>query len=112
MSNEQDLRQIELTIEQCKRPIESMEAFLRLKDNKDFKKVVEHDYFLHNASRLVLLRGDNDLPDEQRAAILREIDGIGIFKQYLSDVLWAGNKAIELMGTSESTRESILEEGI
>jgi len=112
MSNESDLHQIEIDIETAKFEIELQECYLRLKDNKDFKKLIEEVYFATYATNLVMLRADSNLPEDARERTLRSIDGIGQFKSFLIDIVRAGNQARAAIQRDEQERESILEEGI
>jgi len=46
---DQQIEQIELSIEAAKANVEKMEALLRLIDNKDFKKIIDDGYFKDEA---------------------------------------------------------------
>jgi len=108
-SYEEQLQQVEMTIEAAKPTIERYEAFRRLKDNKDFIAIFEKDYFVEESSRLVLMLAEPGMqaPEEQ-ASILKSINAIGELRQYLITVSHMGKRAIEETGSCEEAREEIL----
>ena len=108
--NEQDLKAIDVTIEQAREVVKLYEAYKFLSKNKYFKLLIEETYFLNHASRLVLLRGDSNVPEENQAAILKEIDAIGTFRSFLRDVVGSGRQAEDTIRMNEETREEILAE--
>jgi hypothetical protein len=74
-------------------------AILRLKNNKDFQKVVMQGYFKDEAVRVVMAKSDPFLqnPEAQRSFDL-QISGIGNFHAFLNEAL----KRAEI-GTSQVT---------
>lgn len=86
-----DLESIEISIQTAEEHVAKMEALLSLAANKNFTKIVDEGYFKEEASRLVLLRADPSMQKpEDQAAILKSIDAIGAFRQYLAGVIHVG----------------------
>lgn len=113
MSSEtqRQIETLEISIEQAKEAIKEMQAVYRLTKNPDFKAIVEKGYFENNASRLVLLRADPSMQnDTDQKQILKDIDGIGSFRQYLSTIIHFGRIAEESVKADEITREELLAE--
>ena len=65
MTSEEQIEQVELTIKQAKEAKALMDSVLKLQKNKDFKAVINEGYFEKQASRLVLLKADPSMQDEQ-----------------------------------------------
>lgn len=84
MSNiQQDIQEVQLTIEEAKEIIAMGDAIERLFKNRDFKKVVLEGYFEKEAVRYVKLLGDANLTEKGREEILRDMTGVGVFNYYL-----------------------------
>lgn len=111
MTNEEQIENIEISIEQAKKAIDSMNSLLKLTKNKDFKKVINEGYFEKEASRLVLLKADPSMqsPEDQRL-IENSIIAIGFLRQYFSAVIQMGRMAERTLASDESTREELLSE--
>ena len=88
------VQQIELSIEHANKAIAKMEAMERLFDNPDFNTVVLEGYYVQEASRAVMLKGD---PNVQGQAEQDQIDniitGIGAFRQYVNTLVQMGMMA-------------------
>ena len=111
--NEQDIEQVEISIEQAKVMIDNMKALDRLTDNKDFNKLFIEGYFKEEASRLVLLRADHNFQsDEDQKQLLAAIDAIGRFKMYCNTIMVMGRRAERDLEASEQTREELLAEAV
>lgn len=111
MNNEEQLENIEISIEQAKKAIDMMESLLKLTKNKDFKKVINEGYFEKEASRLVLLKADPSMqsPEDQRL-LDNSIIAIGFLRQYFSAVIQMGRMAERSIANDEVTREELLGE--
>lgn len=112
MSNNEDLKRIEVSIEEAKKHCKMGEALKRLSKNKDFKLVINDAYLKDHAIRLVMLRGDDNLDEVTREKVLNEIDAIGAFAGYLRYLKHTGERAADAIKQDEETREEILSEGI
>ena len=109
---EQQIEQLEITIDQAKANIDMADALQRLYDNKDFKIVITNGYFTDEASRLVLAKAMPELSgDDAQKDIENCIIAIGHFRQHLNSIFVKGNMAQKALHDAEGTREEILSEG-
>lgn len=110
---EQQLHEIEVSIEQAKQHVAVKDALGRLSANPDFNKIVLEGYFKDEAVRLVQLRADpNFASEEDQAAVLRSIDAIGQFRLYCNTINQMGQMAENAIASDEATREQILAEDL
>ena len=113
MTPDQQIEQIELSIAQAKDSITKLDAFTRLKNNKDFILLIEEGYFEKEASRVVLLKADPEMQDAQsQTALDHSIIAIGQFRQYLRTIVQMGHISQKALHEHEETIEEILEEGV
>lgn len=76
--------EINLSRELALEKVELGNAFDRLMANKDFDKIVTKGFFEDECVRLVLTKAEPSMATpEHQANILKDIDGIGTFRQYL-----------------------------
>ena len=102
MSTEQDIENMEITIQQQKALIETMDAMNRLIASPDFDMIFTKGYFEQEASRLVQLRAEPSMAsDADQKAILKSIDGIGCLRQYIRTIMHFGNMAINAVEGAE-----------
>lgn len=107
--SQSQLETIELSIQHAKKTVDTMKALQRLTVNRDFKTLVLSGYFEKEPVRLVLLKADPAMQTpELQAAIIKEMDAIGAFRQYLSGVMQLGRMAEKAIADDEATREEIL----
>lgn len=103
------LQEIEQSISDNRDTLALTEALSRLRNNRDFKLVVSSGYLQKEAVRLVCLKAD---PGMQGAAeqqqILRQLDSIGCFNQYLLGIQRAGEIAEKGISDAEQIRDQIL----
>jgi tRNA A58 N-methylase Trm61 len=107
---EHDIEEVEIDIEHARKAIKKMEALDRLYKSKDFQDVVVEGYFKEEASRLVLLKGDLNIPDESIAHCDKMINGIGCLRGYFQMVNHFGDQAKQAMDDFEATKEELLQE--
>lgn len=105
------IQAIEDNIRQARKIAEVGEALERLRNNRDFKKVMLEGYFEQEAIRLVHLKSDQNVqsPDMQKS-IIAQIDAIGAVSQYFSTVMHKASIARKAIASDEEAREEILEE--
>ena len=109
--NEQQIKHIDLSIEQAKANIQRYEQLNKLASNKEFKELILDGYFRDEASRLVLLKADpNMLGDTEQLHIGKLIDGIGALRQYFSTIERIGEMSQRALKEHEQTREELLQE--
>jgi len=113
MTPDQQIEQIELSIEQAKSSIDMRDALRRLNENKDFKKVIVEGYFEKEASRVVLLKADPNTQDtETQDALDKSIIAIGQLRQYMRTIFQVGGMADGAMGSHEEALEEIHSDAI
>jgi DNA-binding transcriptional regulator YhcF (GntR family) len=106
-----DLETIELSIEHAKKAIALKTSVERLTRNRDFKAVFTEGYFEKEAQRLVFLKADPSMQDEaDQKEIIKQIDAIGVLRQYLSTQMHLGRMAEKALEEDERTREELLAE--
>jgi len=106
---EQQLEQVEMTIEQAKKQIRVRGVLESLRRNKDFREIIEEGYFEKEAVRCVLLRADPNMEDaESRTIIDNQITAIGYLRRYFAKIQWQGNQAEQALADHEQAREEIL----
>jgi uncharacterized protein with PhoU and TrkA domain len=110
--NDLELQHIELTEQEAKATIELSKALDRLSNNRDFKKVVLEGYFKDEAVRLVLTKANPACSDESiQKAIVRDIDAIGSFRQYLGQIQHNAEMAKKALLDCEGHREYLQQQG-
>jgi hypothetical protein len=113
MATQQDLEQLEISMDEARKTVALRDALRRLTENKDWKEVVDEHFFRNEASRLVLLKADQEMQTpENQAAIDRQILTIGGFRSMLRTIFQLGNMAEQAITADENTREAILAEGL
>jgi len=107
-----DLDQIEISESNAKKAVELKQSLVTLTSNKDFEKVFLTGYFEDEASRLVLLKAEPSLQDDDnQKAIDKGIIAIGEVRQYLRVVMHLGDQADKSLKDCAEERVRILEEG-
>lgn len=110
-TTEQQLEQVEISIEQAKEAIAKRDALVRLTANPDFKKIVLEGYFEKEASRLVLLKADPEMQgDTEQKQINNSINAIGYVRLYFHTIMQIGAQMDRTMAEDEKTREELLAE--
>lgn len=108
MSNEDDIRALEANIESASEFVDMGVALERLRNNRDFKKVVISGYLEKEAIRLVHLRLDPNMQtSERQALILRQIDGIGVLNDYFNTILQMVDRAKRSIASDEDTIQEL-----
>jgi hypothetical protein len=112
MSNLQ-IAQLERQIEGKKAQVALNNALERLKNNKDFKKVVMEGFFQTEAVRLVSVKGDPDMQTpERQASIIRDIDAIGSLQRYFRLIESNAEIASDSISDDEETLDAINAEAL
>ena len=111
MNNEQQIHQVEITIEEAKKQVNKMNALIRLSRNKDYKEVFLDGYFTQHAIQQVLLKADpGHQSSEQQAEIVKEIDAIGSLRMHLHAIVAQGRQMEGSLAEHEQTKEELLTE--
>ena len=107
------IEEIELNIEQAKLIVANGTALDRLRNNRDFKKVIVEGYFEKEAIRLVHMKSDFNLQDEvSQRDIDLDIVAVGRLGKYFNEVLRRADLASKAIEADEQTREELLAEEI
>lgn len=110
MINEnQEIKQIEMSMAEAKKAVELREALLRLEKNRDFKKVFLEHYLKEFATNLVMMRGGmafraNDLIMESNT---RKLDSIGEFSEFCRNIHANGSQMELLLQEGQQTIDEI-----
>lgn len=110
MSIEQEIQQLEISMDEARHAIDMLKTLERLADNKDFQKVITEGFFKEEASRVVLLRGDLNATEEIERHCDKQINGIGILRGYFQKIRYLGNMAEKSLAEHQETREELLRE--
>lgn len=106
-----DLKQVELSIEEAQKQIDKLESLNRLRTNKDFQNLLEVGYLRDEAARAVLAKAEPALQSqESQQAIDNMIIAIGYFRQYLNKIIAFGNQASNAINEHRKTRDEIMSE--
>ncbi len=110
---QQALDLVEMSIEQAQGLIERKESFDRLIKNPDYQFLIEKEYFLHESSRIVLIKADPSMQGEdQQKQLEGRMTGIGYLRQYLMCINQQGSQAMIDMAAHQGTREELLVENV
>ena len=108
---DEQIHELELSMEQAKDVISDMEALIRLSNDSDFKKVIDRGYFVNEASRLVLSKA---LPSMSTDSMQKEIDNailaISYLRKHFTGIMSMGRMAEKSLQDAEMTRDEILQE--
>lgn len=111
MSTIDNVENIDISIEHAKKGVNKMLSVINLSKNRDFIDVIEKGYFEEEASRLVLLKADPNLQKpEDQASIIRAIDAIGNFRQYLGSVIQIGRMMEKSLADDTETKYQLQQE--
>ena len=106
-----DLEQIEISIEEAKKLIDTADALSRLHKNKDFIKVIVEGYFKEESARAVLLRADPEMASDSLQKQVNDIiTSIGGLHSYFHKTFGLAGMARESQKNDEVMREEILAE--
>jgi len=111
MSTDQELQDLEDSMNDAKHFIDIKESTVKLFKNKEFKKVVLDYYFKEEAARLVMAKASSLTP-EQKNLIDNMIYGIGALSNFFDSVLTRGMQAEQALKEDENARTEILQEDL
>jgi len=108
---EQQIAQINPSIEEAEKRIEDAAALDRLYKNKDFRHVFLDGYFMKEASRTVLLKADPNMQgDEEQRDCNNIIMAIGMLRQHFAKVFGLGSQAEKAVADDKEARQQLMEE--
>ena len=107
-----ELQQLESNIKLAQKIVDMGDALDRLRNNRDFKKVIGEGYFEQEAIRLVHLMSDSNMqPPEIQQSIHKQMIAVGMFREFLETLTTRANMARRAVEADEATRDEILAEG-
>jgi hypothetical protein len=107
-TNENEMKQVELSLKHAKELAEAKVAIGRLTKNRDFKRIFTEGYFEKEAIRLVLLKGDPSWQgDTEQASIIAGIDAIGTLRQFLQSIYNLGTMAQKTIEDDQETLDEL-----
>lgn len=110
-TKEQAIAQCEQQIKDAQSSMELGKCLASLSQNPDFKKVMIEGYLKNEAIRLVQLKADPSMASaENQAAIIRDIDSIGVIGQYFRTLEVLGIRAERSIADAEQAIAEINEE--
>lgn len=108
MTIQEEMVELETSIEEAKKYIERKDALYRLMGNSDFKKIIDEDYLREEAIRLTHLLGspDTHLKTVQED-ILNDLKGIASLKRYFHTTILMGRDAEQMIISHEETLDEL-----
>lgn len=107
--SQNEIEQIEVSIEEAKQVVAMGELARKMADNPTFKTLVLEGYFRDEAARLALLVSDPQMAPH-RELIMRDLDSIGGFKRYLSTKIQMGDIARREIAEGETELDDLRQE--
>ena len=112
MSNQQDIIEIEVSMEDAKHAIELAEKLEKLMNNKQFKEVILEEYFKNEAVRLVGLKADpNCQTPEWKQNIENSLMAISELRMFFMKIRWQANQAEAALEDAKNAHAELLAEG-
>lgn len=110
---DRQIREVELSIEEARAAVELRDALERLRENRDYKLVVEKGYFIDEPARMVMLRSEPHMQEDgQLQYLARALDGVGFYRQYERKIVQMGNMSEQAIRDNETTRQELLAEDL
>ena len=111
MSNEQEVRNIEISIESARACVKTADCLRRLMTNPDFKDLILEGYFKDECIRLVSLKAAHEMRDEEHQTYLvKAMDGIGSLQQYFNVINYAADQAVRAIQDGEESLVELAQE--
>jgi hypothetical protein len=92
MSN---VAQFEQQLSDAKSLVERRDMALKLRNNREFKKLILDDYLVQEAARLVTAAGDPLLDEKKQRDCMEMAKGAGHLKRYLQVIITMGDTAAD-----------------
>ena len=111
MTPDQQLEQIQISREQAEKSVALWKAFTNLRNNEDFKTLIQDAYFRDEAARLVLLKADQSfVSDDRQKALDNAMQGISALNQFFNSIIQLGIMSQQSLQELENAEEEILVE--
>lgn len=106
-----ELQQLERNIKHAQKTVDLGDALDRLRNNRDFKKVIGEAYFNEEAVRLVHLMSDSNMQSQEiQQSIHKQMIAIGVFHDFLNTLAARADMARRSVAADEATRDELLAE--
>lgn len=97
-------------IERLKEQVKLKDVLIRLRENPDFKQVIDEEYLKNEAIRLVEAKGSPELSSEESQRTLdNNIMGVSILRQYFQRIMIMGDQAERSLEGAYSERQRLLD---
>lgn len=107
-----EVKNIELNIEEAREFVKFNEALERLGKNKDFQTVILKGYFKEEPARLVEALAAPNLQDQKfQDAILKSMEGIGQLQQFFNKVQHQADMAQSAIEEGQRELDDMAERG-
>ena len=107
--SEQEIEQIELSIEEAQKAVRRGELAKKLYDIPEFNELIVEGYLKNEVLRLAFLASDPNLPENYRDCVNRDIHGPAALKRYLSTLVQMADIAAREIEDHEENLEEIRE---
>jgi hypothetical protein len=93
---------INIYLDEAKKAVAMRDALLKLKKNREFKKIFEEGYFKDEAARLARAIANYEMQDEiNQRALDEQFRAIGHVQNYMLTIIQAGNNMEALIEEHE-----------
>lgn len=111
MNQEQQMAQIDISLDQANHSVGLWQSYQRLTQNDDFKNLIVKTYMEKEPARLVMLKTDQGMLDEQSKTQLENaLIGISALNQFFMSVQQLGMMAQQSINELEASKEAIYED--
>ena len=110
MNVEEQIQEIEVTINDLKEMMDIGDSVIRLTQNPDWQRVIDKAYKKDEAERLTLYLGSDISPEEQ-AKTVSSLKSIGEFFQFLRVMVMRANQAESALKEHQETLNQVEAEG-
>lgn len=105
--SQDDIKEIEIALEDAQKEIELGRAVERLNANRDFKTVFLDGYFKDEAARLAMLYSHPGLRPDIQEAVQRDLCGPGAVVRYLQTILQAAQTASNVIAQGNEALDEL-----
>ncbi len=110
---DQEIKALEITLEQAKKKVAFGEAFDRLRNNADFKSLILTEYLQDYAVNLVHNKASYGMQDDKNQAFINgQLMGIGQLEQFLRYVSSEAAQAAQAIVADSDTMDEIRGEAV
>lgn len=110
--SDKEITELEDLIEESKRAIELMDVMEKLESNKDFKAIITEELLDKYARDTVYLLSNKDRQTEEaQKELIKELEMIGRFRQFCSDIYLKGRMAERTINESRLVIAELRSEG-